>query len=183
MEHPGRLIAEMAGALASWLDGCRHCIGHGGDDGADLKNSSVRAQKSKSEASNKQGTARYAIMRRPKILIVDDEPELVRPLALMLTTRFEVRSIYDATQALQAAVEFKPDLVLLDWVMPKMNGGDVAQQIRADSRVCGTRILFLSSIMMRRDGFGEMAGFPAVAKPIGFSELVEAIENQLSEID
>jgi DNA-binding response OmpR family regulator len=122
-------------------------------------------------------------MRRPKILIVDDEPELVRPLALMLTARFEVRSIYDATQALQAAVEFKPDLVLLDWVMPKMTGGDVAQQIRADSRVCDTRILFLSSIMMRRDGFGEMAGFPAVAKPIGFSELVEAIENQLSEID
>jgi DNA-binding response OmpR family regulator len=121
-----------------------------------------------------------AMKPRPRILIVDDEPGLVRLLALMLTKRYEVRSIYDATQALEAAVEFEPHLILLDWVMPQMHGGDVAQQIRADARVRDTRILFLSAIMMRRDRCGQMAGFPAVAKPIGLNELVEAIEQQMS---
>jgi len=121
--------------------------------------------------------------RKPKILIVDDEPGLVRLLALMLTTRYEVRSIYDSTQALQAAVEFKPHLILLDWVMPQMHGGDVAQQIRADARLCDTRILFHSAALSKRDERHDMAGFPAVAKPIGLNELVEAIEKQMSEID
>jgi CheY-like chemotaxis protein len=123
-------------------------------------------------------------MRRPRILIVDDEPGLVRVMTLMLTNldHYEVRSVLDATQALEAVVKFKPDLVLLDWVMPHISGGDVAQQIRDDPRVSDTRILFLSAIMMRRDGPGEMAGFPAIAKPIGMHELVEAIEEQLCEV-
>jgi DNA-binding response OmpR family regulator len=85
----------------------------------------------------------------------------------------------DATQALQTVVRSKPHLVLLDWVMPKISGGDVAQQIRADSRVCDTPILFLSAIISKRDHLAELAGIPAVAKPIGLTELVEAIEEQL----
>ena len=124
-----------------------------------------------------------AMKPRPRILIVDDEPGLVRLLALMLKTRYEVRSIYDATQVLEAAVEFKPHLILLDWVMPQMHGGDVAQQIRADARVCGTRILFHSAVLSKRDEPGGMAGFPAIAKPTGVKELVEVIEQQMSEID
>ena len=121
--------------------------------------------------------------RKPKILIVDDEPGLVRLLALMLTTHYEVRSIYDATKALEAAVEFKPDLVLLDWVMPQMHGGDIAEQVRADPRLSETRILFHSAVLSKRDETGEMAGFPAVAKPLGLNELVEAIEKHLGEVD
>jgi DNA-binding response OmpR family regulator len=116
--------------------------------------------------------------RKPKILIVDDEPGLVRLLALLLTKRYEVRSIYDAAQILDAAVEFRPDLILLDWVMPQMHGGDVAQQIRADPRLSDTRILFHSAVLSKKDEHGEMAGFPAIAKPIGLNELVEAIEKQ-----
>jgi two-component system OmpR family response regulator len=124
-----------------------------------------------------------AMNRRPRILIVDDEPGLVRLLAFMLTKRYEVRSIYDATQALEAAVEFKPHLILLDWVMPHMHGGDVARQIRADSRLCDTRILFHTAVLSKKDETEGMAGFPAVAKPAGLNELIEAIENQMSGID
>jgi DNA-binding response OmpR family regulator len=121
--------------------------------------------------------------RKPRILIVDDEPGLVRLLALILTTRYEVRSIYDSTQALEAAVEFKPHLILLDWVMPQMHGGDVAQQIRADARVWDTRILFHSAVVSKRDTPEGMAGFPAIAKPTGVTELIEAIEQQMSGVD
>ena len=123
-------------------------------------------------------------MRRSKILIVDDEPGLLRVLTLMLEKmdRYEVRSVMDATQALDAVVKFKPDLVLLDWIMPRLCGGDVARQIRADSRVSKTAILFLSAVILKRDRPGELAGYPAVAKPVGMNELIEAIEEQLREV-
>jgi CheY-like chemotaxis protein len=123
-------------------------------------------------------------MDKRRILIVDDEPGLVRMLTLMLTNldRYEVSSVTDATQALEGVVKFKPDLVLLDWIMPMMSGGDVAQQIRNDSRVCDTRILFLSAIILKRDTPMELAGFPAIAKPIRLNELVEAIEEELRKV-
>ena len=75
------------------------------------------------------------------------------------------------------AVEFRPDLVLLDLVMPKADGADVARQIRADPRLGKTPIVFLSgSIVNNKEGPTEIAGFPALAKPIGIKELLEAIE-------
>jgi DNA-binding response OmpR family regulator len=120
-------------------------------------------------------------MPKPTILIVDDEPGLLRLLTLMLERmdRFEVLTVVDATEALEAVVKFKPDLVLLDWVMPQITGGEVARQIRDDSRVSETPILFLSAIIVKRDGPMELAGCPAIAKPIGMRELVEAIDEQL----
>jgi DNA-binding response OmpR family regulator len=121
-------------------------------------------------------------MSKPRILIVNDEPELVRLLVLMLSTRYEVRSTYDATQTLEAALEFKPNLVLLDWVMPQMDGGNVAQQIRAESRLRGTRILIHSAVLSKRDELGEMAGSQAVAKAARVKQLLEAIEKHMSQI-
>jgi DNA-binding response OmpR family regulator len=121
-------------------------------------------------------------MRKPRILIVDDELAHVRLVTLMLKRmdRYEVMWELDATLALQAAVKFKPHLVLLDWVMPKINGEEVARQIRADFRLCDTRILFLSAILKPSDS-QEIAGFPAIAKPIGMNELIESIQKQLRE--
>jgi DNA-binding response OmpR family regulator len=120
-------------------------------------------------------------MRRSRILIVDDEPGLVRIMTLMLSNldRFEVSSVSDASLALKAVVKFKPHLVLLDLVMPKLSGGDVARQIREDPRVCNTPILFLSAIVKGTEP--EICGCPAICKPIGIDALVEAIEEQLSK--
>jgi len=111
---------------------------------------------------------------------VDDEPGLVRLLTLMLKARYEILVEVDATRAFEVALHFKPHLILLDWVMPAMHGGDVAEQIRADPRLGGTRILFLTAVVSKRDPPGEMAGFPAIGKPTGLKELVEAIEQQMS---
>jgi CheY-like chemotaxis protein len=121
-------------------------------------------------------------MSKPRILIVNDEPELVRLLVLMLSTRYEVRSTYDATQTLEVALEFKPNLVLLDWVMPQMDGGNVAQQIRGDSRLRGARILIHSTVLSKWDEPGEMAGSQAMAKAARVKQLLEAIEKHMSQI-
>jgi CheY-like chemotaxis protein len=121
---------------------------------------------------------------RPKILIVDDEPGFARVIALMLTLldRYEVLTVVDPTQALEAVVKFKPDLVVLDWIIPKISGGDVAQQIRSDSRVCDTPILILSALVSKWEEPIMIAGCPAIGKPLGLNELVEAIEKQRRKV-
>jgi len=122
-------------------------------------------------------------MPKPRILIVDDEPGLLRLLTLNLEkmNRYEVLPIVDACQAFEAVVKFKPDLVILDWIMPTIPGEEVAEQIRADFRVANTPILFFSAFIMKRDGHQEISGFPAIAKPIEMHELVEAIDEQLEK--
>jgi DNA-binding response OmpR family regulator len=120
-------------------------------------------------------------MAKPKILIVDDEPGLLRLMTLMLTARYEILVEEDPARALEAAAKFKPHLIVLDLIMPKMPGQEVAQQIRADSRVCDTPILILSAIILKRETPIEVAGCPAIAKPIGLTELIEAIEGRLCE--
>ena len=99
----------------------------------------------------------------------------------MLKSRYETQAEVDATKALEAVVNFRPHLVLLDLVMPKIPGQDVARQIRSDARVCDTPILFLSAIILKREAGVEVAGCPAIAKPIGLAELVEAIEERRCE--
>jgi CheY-like chemotaxis protein len=121
---------------------------------------------------------------RPKILIVDEEPGLAPVISLMLTLldRYEVLTVVDPTQALEAVVKFKPDLVVLDWVIPMLSGGDVAQQVRSDSRVCDTPILILSALVSKGEEPIMIAGCPAIGKPVGLKELVEAIEKQRRKV-
>lgn len=65
---------------------------------------------------------------------MDDEAGFTRLVKLNLeqTGNFVVRAVNDATNALQVAREFKPDLILLDIVMPKIDGGDIAARINED---------------------------------------------------
>ena len=73
-------------------------------------------------------------MDKKRIFIVDDESGFTRLLKLTLekTGGYLVKEENDGTNAWRAAREFKPDIIFLDIVMPKIDGGDVAQQIRSD---------------------------------------------------
>jgi CheY-like chemotaxis protein len=124
-------------------------------------------------------------MRRPRILIIDDEPGLVRLMTLMLTrlNRYEIFTELDSRLALKAVARLNPHLVILDWIMATITGAEVAEQIRSNPRVSDTPILFLSAFIMKRDEPQEIAGFPALAKPFGLHELVEAIERELGRGD
>jgi two-component system alkaline phosphatase synthesis response regulator PhoP len=119
---------------------------------------------------------------KKRILLVDDDPGFTKLTRLNLerTDRYVIREENDATHALQAAVEFKPDLVLLDLVMPKNDGARVGRQINGDPRLRETRIVILSGCITKsKEGFD----FPAFAKPIGVEGLVEVIEANLSHPD
>ena len=73
-------------------------------------------------------------MSKQRILVVDDEPSITRLLKLNLeqTGRYEVRVENLGARAYEAAQEFMPDLVLLDIMMPDMDGSDVAASLKED---------------------------------------------------
>jgi DNA-binding response OmpR family regulator len=81
-----------------------------------------------------------------KILIVDDEPNIVISLEfLMRREGFQVAVARDGEEAMSSIREDQPDLVLLDVMMPKLNGFEVCEQIRADPALAGVRIVMLSA--------------------------------------
>jgi DNA-binding response OmpR family regulator len=81
-----------------------------------------------------------------KILIVDDEPNIVVSLEfLMKREGYEVSVARDGIEALERILRERPDVVLLDVMMPGKTGFEVCQAVRADESLAATRILLLSA--------------------------------------
>jgi CheY-like chemotaxis protein len=117
-----------------------------------------------------------------RILIVDDEAGFTRLMKLMLerTGHYVVQEENDGSMALAAARQFIPDLVLLDIVMPKLDGGDVARQITSDPMLKNVKIIFLTAIVSEKEaGAGGIGGFPFVAKPVSIDALKKVIDEAL----
>jgi CheY-like chemotaxis protein len=123
-------------------------------------------------------------MEKKRILIVDDEATFTRMVRLNLeaTGEFEVREEHRATAALASAREFKPHLILLDVIMPSMDGGDLADQIRNDRMLRETPIVFLTATVSRReagdDGLNS-GGSLFLAKPVSVDSLLKCIHDHL----
>ncbi len=82
-----------------------------------------------------------------KLLIVDDEEDLVEMLALRLRAArgFEVETANDGPSGLEKARAQRPDVILLDNVMPGMDGWEVCRRLRQDERTRGARIIMLTA--------------------------------------
>ena len=124
-------------------------------------------------------------MEKRRILIIDDEPSFTRMVRLNLekTGMFEVREENRATGALNTARDFKPDLILLDVIMPTMDGGDVAAQIQNDRHLKGTPIVFLTATVSQREagptGMINSGGCIFLAKPVSLEALVKVINENV----
>jgi CheY-like chemotaxis protein len=92
-------------------------------------------------------------MNPTKILLVDDEPTYTEMLGMSLQqfAGYSVRTENDAAKALQAAVDFNPDLILLDVMMPELDGGDVAAQLAAKPGTRNIPVAFLSAMVVPGD--------------------------------
>lgn len=119
-----------------------------------------------------------------KILIVDDEPNIVLSLEfLMEQSGFAVAVARDGDEALTQMASFRPDLVLLDIMLPKINGYEVCQKIRATPDWAGVRVLMLSAkgrelevskgLALGADGY--------VTKPFSTRELIDQVRRLLGE--
>ena len=82
------------------------------------------------------------------------------------------------SSALATAREFKPDLILLDVIMPSIDGGDVAAQLRADRNLKATPIVFLTATVSKREaGEGTLnsGGDLFLAKPVSVDTLINCL--------
>jgi DNA-binding response OmpR family regulator len=94
--------------------------------------------------NRQSGGGEGAAMHR--ILIVDDEPNIVLALELLMKKEgYEVHAVDDGERAVQAAKELRPDLILLDIMMPKMDGYEVCQRIRSDALLKDVSIIMLTA--------------------------------------
>ena len=123
-------------------------------------------------------------MDKKRILIIDDEAGFTRMVRINLekTGQFEVREENHAGRALAAARDFKPDLILLDVIMPAMDGGDVAAHIHKDRQLSGVPIIFLTATVSQREaGLGGLnsGGSLFLAKPVSVDFLIERIREHL----
>lgn len=136
--------------------------------------------------AGESGTAPASEKKR--VLVIDDEASFARMVKLNLekTGEFEVRVENKATSAVAAAREFKPDLVLLDVIMPTMDGGDVANQIKRDRALKETPIIFLTATVSKREagegGFNS-GGELFLAKPVSVELLIQRINERIRKPD
>ena len=119
-----------------------------------------------------------------KILVVDDEPNIVLSLEfLMKQAGFQVRTASDGEAALAAVAAETPDLVLLDVMMPRKNGYEVCQAIRANPGCKGVRIILLTAKgreVERETGLA-LGADDYITKPFSTQEVVERVRELLAE--
>jgi two-component system, OmpR family, alkaline phosphatase synthesis response regulator PhoP len=108
-------------------------------------------------------------MEKPKVLIADDEPDIIEFLSYNLDKEgFEVYSAENGTQALAIARSQRPQIILLDIMMPDMDGVEVCRMLREDRSFDSTAIVFLTA---RSEDYSQIAGFDAgaddyITKPV-----------------
>lgn len=112
-----------------------------------------------------------------KILIVDDDQELVELITDVLERdgRFEIRSVNNGFDAGMMVKEYHPDLIVLDVMLPDINGKEVCQRVRSDKATADVRIICISG-MVEEDKIGELRAAGAndfLHKPFEVEKLIE----------
>ena len=111
-----------------------------------------------------------------KILIVDDEPNIVVPLEyLMEQNNYEVKIAETGERALELIASFNPDLILLDIMLPGMDGYEVCQTIRQDPSLNDTKIVFLSAMGLAADEY--------ITKPFATSYVIDKVKELLGDAE
>ncbi|MDR1873781.1 MAG: response regulator transcription factor [Synergistaceae bacterium] len=113
-------------------------------------------------------------IKKNRVLVVDDEPAIVDLVRqILLRSGYEVRTAVDGDSAYQAVYDLKPDLVILDLMLPVMDGWEVCRRVKSDPEVNAIPILMLTARRDERDVVEglELGADDYVKKPFSTEEL------------
>lgn len=120
--------------------------------------------------------------KKKKVLIIDDEPDLLE----MMTTRlkdagYQVAIATDGDAGFKKAKELRPDAILLDVVLPKLNGWEVCTKLRADPETAKIRVaIFTASNPRELERHAkEVRADAIIQKPFEFNELFDFLEGRI----
>jgi CheY-like chemotaxis protein len=121
---------------------------------------------------------------KKKVLIIDDEVAFTSIVKLTLEGHggFEVCVENDSRQAIATTRKFWPDIIILDVVMPELDGGEVHTQFMADPILKRIPIIFLTAIVRQKEideNKGMIGGSFYIAKPVSADGLISAIEEHI----
>ena len=124
-------------------------------------------------------------MDKKNILIVDDEPDILQVLSCGLAALgLSVTSINNGRDAIKLAIEKQPDLIILDVLMPGMDGGEVARELKNHPETKDIPVLFLTGMFPKREKkeqFHMANGNIMMNKPYEIGELFVAMQELLGE--
>jgi two-component system alkaline phosphatase synthesis response regulator PhoP len=119
---------------------------------------------------------------RKKILVIDDEPDLVEMMRMALERNFEVWVAYDGKEGVSKAREQKPDAIVLDIMMPEKDGFTACRELKEDGATAAIPILILTGVgeHFGRSQFAKSSGMGIeaedfIAKPVDPNELVRRV--------
>jgi CheY-like chemotaxis protein len=128
-------------------------------------------------------TATSRVNEKRRILIVDNDTNATHLVKILLekTGQYLVLEENNSTNAYRSARIFRPDLILLDVIMPIRDGGEIAAQFRADPELQNTPIIFLTALVTPSEAKAgvHIDGHPFLAKPINIQELIRIIDEHL----
>lgn len=119
---------------------------------------------------------------KKKILVVDDEEEVLYQLSNFLKrANYEVFSATKGREAIELAKKVQPNLIILDVILPDMDGGEVANILSSESIVNQSQIIFLTGVLTKEEEFylGVTGKHHVVAKPVTGQELLEVMQKVL----
>lgn len=141
-------------------------------------------QNTKNAISSKDSSSAKKLLFTPKVLIIDDKPE---NLSLFRDTlhpfNYDLTLASSGVMALELLKKLHPDLILLDVVMPQMNGYEVLQEIKKDKTTCDIPVIFLTAKDTTDDivkGF-EAGAVDYIAKPFHPKELIARVSTHLQK--
>ena len=119
--------------------------------------------------------------RKKRILLVDDEPAFTRLMKLNIETNggYEVQVENNGSRAVAAARAYRPDVIFLDVIMPDIDGGQVAAELRADPKLKDTPVVFLTAVVSKNEVIerGDVIGGQMfLAKPVTVADVIRTIE-------
>jgi len=125
-------------------------------------------------------------MNKKNVLIIDDEEDFCKLVKKNIeqTGEFVVYTATNGEDGIKLARGIKPDLILLDIIMPEMDGTDVAAQIKDDKEIKNTPIVFLTAIVREEEASSQAnstMGYSLLAKTVTVGELIACIKKNITK--